>query len=277
MAGALEGQVALITGGGRGQGRSHALALAKEGADIVVCDIAADIDTIPYAMSRPADLDETVRQVRETGRRAIGLVADMRHTEQVQGVVDATLREFGRIDILVANHGAISYSPVDDLSDEAWETILATNLTGVFKITRAVLPHMRAQGHGRVVATSSHIGRSGRANVAAYASSKWAIIGFVKSCAQDVAGSGITVNAVAPTSVDTDMIYNLATLKLFCPDIENPTAADMEARMVDAFGPAHFPAEEVSRAVMFLVTDERGVYTGQVIDIGYGALTRMPI
>jgi NAD(P)-dependent dehydrogenase (short-subunit alcohol dehydrogenase family) len=166
---------------------------------------------------------------------------------------------------------------VDALTDEGWETILATNLTGVFKITRAVLPQMRKQGHGRVVATSSHIGRSGRANVAAYASSKWAIIGFVKSCAQDVAGTGITVNAVAPTSVETDMIYNPATLKLFCPDIENPTREDMEARMVDAFGPAHFPAEEVSRALMFLVTDQRGVYTGQVIDIGYGALTRMPI
>jgi NAD(P)-dependent dehydrogenase (short-subunit alcohol dehydrogenase family) len=277
MAGTLEGQLALVTGGGRGQGRSHALALAAEGADVVVCDIAADIATVPYAMSRPADLDETVRQVQALGRRAVGVVADMRHTDQVQGVVDVALSTFGRIDILAANHGVISYSPVDSLTDEAWDDIIATNLTGIFKITRAVLPQMRKQGHGRVVATSSHIGRSGRANVAAYASSKWAIIGFVKSCAQDVAGTGITVNAVAPTSVETDMIYNLATRKLFCPDLENPTKQDMEARMADAFGPAHFPAEEVSRALMFLVTDLRGVYTGQVIDIGFGALTRMPV
>jgi NAD(P)-dependent dehydrogenase (short-subunit alcohol dehydrogenase family) len=96
----------------------------------------------------------------------------------------------------------------------------------------------------------------------------------VKSCAQDVAGSGITVNALAPTCVETDMIYNPATFKLFCPEIENPTAADFEARVVDMFGPAHFPPEEVSRALLYFVLDERGVYQGNTMDIQYGMLTR---
>ncbi len=277
MSGALAGQVALVTGGGRGQGRSHARVLAAEGADVVVCDIAEDIETVPYAMAKRTDLDETVAQVQALGRRAVAVVADMRRTDQVNHVVATAIEEFGRIDILVANHGVIAYGRVDDLSDELWDDVLAVNLTGIFKVTRAVLPHMRRQRYGRIVATSSAIGRSGRANVAAYASSKWAVIGFVKSCAQDVAGTGVTVNALAPTSVETDMIYNTATIKLFCPDLEHPTAADMEARMADAFGSGHFPPEEVSRALLFLVTDRRGVYTGQAIDIGYGALSRMPI
>jgi NAD(P)-dependent dehydrogenase (short-subunit alcohol dehydrogenase family) len=112
-----------------------------------------------------------------------------------------------------------------------------------------------------------------RANVA-YAASKWGVIGFVKSCAPDVAGTGITLNALAPSLVDTAMIYNPATFKLFCPDLENPMAEDFEARVVDRFGPGRFPAEEVSRALLYFVVDERGVYQGNTMDIQYGMRTR---
>lgn len=272
--GALDGKVALITGGARGQGRAHARALAKEGADIALADIADDISTVPYHLAAKSDLDVTVAQVEALGQRAISFVADMRSTEQVNQVVDSTIAQFGRIDILAANAGIISYAGVDQTTDEMWANTLDTNLTGVFKVTRAVLPHMRRQGWGRIVATASSIARSGRANVAAYAASKWGVIGFVKSCAQDVAGTGITVNALAPTSVDTDMVYNPATFKLFCPDLVSPTAADFEARVRDMFGPGHFPAEEVSRALMYFVLDERGVYQGNTMDIQYGMLTR---
>jgi NAD(P)-dependent dehydrogenase (short-subunit alcohol dehydrogenase family) len=272
--GALDGKAALITGGARGQGRSHALALAREGADIALADIADDISTVPYHLATKADIAATVAQVEALDRRAISFVADMRSTEQVNRVVESTISEFGRIDVLAANAGIISYGSVDETTDEMWANTLETNLTGIFKVTRAVLPHMRRQGWGRVVATASSIARSGRANVAAYAASKWGVIGFVKSCAQDVAGTGITVNALAPSSVETDMIYNPATFKLFCPDLENPTAADFEARVRDMFGPGHFPAEEVSRALMYFVLDERGVYQGNTMDIEYGMLTR---
>jgi NAD(P)-dependent dehydrogenase (short-subunit alcohol dehydrogenase family) len=272
--GALNGKVALVTGGARGQGRSHALALAREGADIALADIADDISTVPYHLATKADLAATVAQVEALDRRVISFVADIRSTEQVNRVVESTISEFGRIDVLAANAGIISYSSVDETTDEMWANTLETNLTGIFKVTRAVLPHMRGQGWGRVVATASSIARSGRANVAAYAASKWGVIGFVKSCAQDVAGTGITVNALAPSSVETDMIYNPATFKLFCPDLDNPTAADFEARVRDIFGPGHFPAEEVSRALMYFVLDERGVYQGNTMDIEYGMLTR---
>ena len=272
--GALDGKVALVTGGARGQGRSHALALAREGADIVLADIADDISTVPYHLATKADLAATVTQVEALDRRVISFVADMRSTEQVNRVVESTISGFGRIDVLAANAGIISYGAVDETTDEMWANTLETNLTGIFKVTRAVLPHMRGQGWGRVVATASSIARSGRANVAAYAASKWGVIGFVKSCAQDVAGTGITVNALAPSSVETDMIYNPATFRLFCPDLDNPTAADFEARVRDRFGPGHFPAEEVSRALMYFVLDERGVYQGNTMDIEYGMLTR---
>lgn len=272
--GSLDGKIALITGAGRGQGRSHALALAREGADIAVCDIAEDITTVAYHMATKSDLDETVAQVKALGRRAISFVADMRDTGQVNAMVEAVVAEYGRIDILAANHGIISFATVDETTDEIWSNIFDTNITGIFKVVRAVLPHMRAQGYGRIVCTASSIARSGRANCAAYASSKWAVIGFVKSCAQDVAGTGITVNALAPSSVETEMIYNPTTFKLFCPDIENPTAADFEARVVDMFGAGHFPPEEVSRALLYFVQDERGVYQGNTMDIEYGMLTR---
>ncbi len=205
---------------------------------MVVCDIAEDIPTVPYHLSSQADLDETVAQIEALDRRAIGLVADMRSTDQVNQVVTTAISEFGRIDILVANQGIISHAPVDGTTDEVWDNIIATNLTGIFKLTRAVLPHMRERGYGRIVATASSIARSGRANVAAYAASKWGVLGFVKSCAQDVAGTGITVNALCPSIMNTGMIFNPATFKLFCPEIGHPTQADFEGRVKDMFAPA---------------------------------------
>jgi NAD(P)-dependent dehydrogenase (short-subunit alcohol dehydrogenase family) len=239
-----------------------------------VCDIAGDISTVPYHLASKSDLETTAEQVKATGRRVISFVADMRDTNEVNAMVGAVIAEYGRLDVLAANHGIISHATVDETTDEIWDNTLDTNLTGIFKVTRAVLPQMRAQGYGRIVCTASSIARSGRANCAAYATSKWGVIGFVKSCAQDVAGTGITVNALAPTCVETDMIYNPQTFKLFCPDIENPTAKDFEARVADMFGPAHFPAEEVSRALLYFVLDERGVYQGNTMDIQYGMLTR---
>src|SRR5260370_19195608 len=126
--GSLDGRVAVVTGAGRGKGRSHALALAAEGADIVVSDIAADIATVPYALATKADLDETVARVRDLGRRCAGLVADMRNTAEVAAVVDQAIAEFGTIDILVANHGLSSYAPVDTTTDEMWQEVVQTRL-----------------------------------------------------------------------------------------------------------------------------------------------------
>src|SRR5690242_17114248 len=141
--GKLDGQVALITGGGRGQGRAHALALAAEGAHVVVTDLCADVPVIRYPMATADQLAETVKLVEEFGVRAKGLQVDARDTEQVNNAVADTVAEFGRLDILSANHGIVDFSTVQDTTDEAWNTIVDTNLTGIFKAIRAVIPQMR--------------------------------------------------------------------------------------------------------------------------------------
>lgn len=275
--GKLDGRVALVTGGARGQGRSHALAMAAEGADVVVCDIAADLPGIGYPMATADQLDETVTMIEKTGRRALGLRTDARDTAQVQATVDRTMAEFGRIDILLANHGIVDFSTVENTTDESWNTIVDTNLTGIFKAMRAVIPHMREAGYGRIVATSSMGARQTAPNLGHYIAAKWGVIGLVKSCALEVADFGITVNAICPGAVNTDLFFNQPTYSIFCPDIENPTVEDFEKRLKDnrhgLNGRAYLEPEHATRAVMYLVTDE-GVITGQVMEIGLGGPAR---
>jgi SDR family mycofactocin-dependent oxidoreductase len=272
--GKLNGRVALVTGGARGQGRSHALALAEEGADVVVCDIGTSIPTIPYPLGTPEQLDETVNLLQKFGGRALGLVADMRETDQVQSVVDRVIQEFGRIDILVANHGIIAFSTVETTSDDEWNDVVDTNLTGIFKVIRAVIPHMKKAGYGRIVATSSNGARVPHANLPHYIAAKWGVIGLAKACALEVADDGITVNVIAPAAVNTDLFFHQKCFDIFCPDIENPTVDDFERRLVEnnagVNGHRYLEPHHVSRAVIYLVTDEDGVLTGQVMDIGLG-------
>lgn len=134
---------------------SHALAIAAEGAAVVVCDIAANLDVVPYPLASRSDLEETVRLIEAQAQRALGLVADMRDTDQVQGVVERVISEFGRLHILVANQGIVNVTTIEKMTDVEWETVLDTNLGGIFKVIRAVLPHMKRAGYGRIVATSS--------------------------------------------------------------------------------------------------------------------------
>jgi SDR family mycofactocin-dependent oxidoreductase len=272
--GTLDGQVALITGGARGQGRSHAVALAREGCDVVVCDIAAPIMGVGYPMASEEDLNETVRLVEKEGRRAMGVVADMRDTEQVGAVVDRTLETFGRIDVLCANHGVVNFATVEAMTDEMWDAVVDTNLTGIFKVMRAVIPTMKAAGYGRIIVTSSSAARGGVPNLPAYISAKWGLIGLVKGTALELADYGITVNAICPAAVATDLFFNEPTYRVFCPDIENPTVDDFEQRLRDhkhgLNGRPYLQPEHVSRMVLHLATDVDGVMTGQVMDVGLG-------
>ena len=267
----LAGQVALVTGGARGQGRSHALALAAAGATVVVCDIAAQIPTVPYAMATPADLDETVALVTKAGGRAYAAVVDVRDSAAVTALTDRIAAEHGRLDILVANAGICSFSPVADLRDDVWQDTLATNLSGAFYCIRAALPHMTRQRYGRIVAISSGAGRSGMPNLGHYGASKWGLIGLVKTVALETARHGITANVVCPTTVATPMVINEATFALFCPDIEHPTSEDVRPRMAAAnpMGEAWLEPEDVTRAVMYLVTDP-GRTSGAVLDVSLG-------
>jgi SDR family mycofactocin-dependent oxidoreductase len=270
--GKFDGKVVLITGGARGQGRSHALAFAREGADVAFCDIAAQIDTVPYPMSRSADLDETVKLVEELDRRCIGVTADVRDGGQVQAFVERALTELGRVDFLLANAGIFSFSTIAEMEEDKWQQMIDTNLTGVFHAIRAVLPTMIEQGYGRIVATSSMAGKLGFANVGHYVAAKWGVIGLVKSTALEVGGNGITVNAVCPTNVDTDMIQNPAAYALFLPDAENPTREDAAPafQTLNAIPVPWVEPIDISNTMMFLCSDEARYITGETIAVAAG-------
>jgi SDR family mycofactocin-dependent oxidoreductase len=271
------GKVALVTGAARGQWRSHALRLAAEGADLVLCDLCADIATVPYALGTEDELAETARQVREHGRRAVVCRADVRSTEQLAAAVQRGLDELGRIDVLVANAGIAGISTLAEMSDDEWQNMLDVNLTGVFKTMRAVVGHMVSRGYGRIVATSSIVGRQGSANIGHYVAAKWGVLGLVKSLAVEVAGHGVTVNAVCPTSVDSPMIQNEPFHRLFLPAADEIRPADVEAAYT-ALNPIPVPwlgPGDVSDAVLFLASDEARFITGDALPVALGWNARM--
>jgi SDR family mycofactocin-dependent oxidoreductase len=272
----LSGHVAVITGGARGQGRAHAVALAALGAAVVICDVPGAYTSVPYDLASAGDLDETARLVEKAGGVALAVRADVRRRAEVDGVVERALSRFGRIDILVANAGIAVPSPLGDLTEDAWHETVDTNLTGVFHSLRAVLPTMRERRHGRIVVTSSVGGRIGVPNMAHYAATKWGVIGLAKSVALEVANDGITVNVVCPTNVRTPMVLNESMYRLFAPDVAEITE-EIATRRFSAQHPIRRPwvePEDVSREVVHLVT-EPGNITGAVVEIGLGISARM--
>jgi SDR family mycofactocin-dependent oxidoreductase len=270
--GQLDGKVAFITGGARGQGRAHALALAAEGADIVVTDIAEDLPVLGYPLASQDQLDETVKLVQEFGVRALGLKVDARSTEETNAAVARTITEFGSLDILLANHGIVDFCTVEHTTDESWNTIVDTNLTGIFKVIRAVIPQMKQQGWGRIIATSSMGARQTSPNLAHYIAAKWGVIGLVKSVALELADTGITVNAITPGAVATDLFLNQPTYDLFCADLPKPVSEEQFRQRLEDLnyglnGVRFLEPEDVSRTVLYLVLD-RGLISGQVAEIG---------
>jgi len=272
-AGAVEGKVAWVTGAARGQGRAHAVALAAEGADVIVTDLCADIDTVPYALGTAAELAETVALVEAEGRRCLSMVADVRDTAALDAVVAAGTEAFGHIDICVANAGVTGYGRFHELDDTTWQDMIDVDLTGTFRTIRAVLPHMLERRFGRVIATASMAGRMGNPNLAHYVAAKWGVIGMIKTLAMEVANKGITANVIAPAAVDTPMLHNPAMYALFCPDLDAPSRDDVAPRYraMNRMGVPWMDPSEISRAVVFLAADDAGVSTGQVLEISLGS------
>ncbi|MFI9400879.1 mycofactocin-coupled SDR family oxidoreductase [Nocardia sp. NPDC052316] len=269
--GNLDDKVAVITGGARGQGRAHAVALAAAGADVVVCDIAEQIASVPYPLSAEDDLAETAKLVEETGRRCVPLRADVRSQTEMNAVAQRAIDDFGHIDILIANAGIASNAPIAEMGDEMWQDMIDTNLNGVFHSIRAVLPHMIERRWGRIVATSSIVARMGVRNAGHYAAAKWGVVGLVKSVSLEVVEYGITVNAVLPGGVDTDMIQNPAMYRLMLPDKENPTREDVMEMF--AAGPPNgdlIAPDEVADAVLLLVSEHGRHFNGEALTISGG-------
>lgn len=276
--GRLEGKVAFISGGARGQGRSHAVTLAREGADIVVFDVCEQLETVEIPMSRPEDLEETARLVEQTGRRVIAMRGDVRDTASVNAVAAAALAEFGRIDIVVANAGIDSIAPTATMADDVWEQMIAVNLTGVFKTVRAALPSMieRNQG-GSIVVTSSCAGLTPYPNHIHYVTSKFGVIGIVKALALELAHYRIRANAIAPAAVRTDLCVNPVLFNLFTG---NPDATEAEAapvfRSLNLIDEPWIETSDVSNALLWLVSDESRFVTGITLPVDLGLLIKGP-
>jgi SDR family mycofactocin-dependent oxidoreductase len=272
----FEGRVAVITGGARGQGRSHAVELARLGADIAVADLCHDLDSVGYALSSEDDLAETVRLVEAQGRRCVSAVADVRDLDATLAFVAEARDALGSVDILVANAGISTLGSICTMDAAQWSETIDTNLTGVFNAMRAVAPHMRRQRWGRIIGISSMMGRSSNPGIPAYVASKWGVIGLCKSVAFELAAFGVTVNAIAPGNISTPMIHNETLYGLMRPDLDHPTREDVEPGMT-ALHVQPVPwlePEEVTAAVVFLASEGARHITGSVIDVDAGASAR---
>lgn len=274
MGGNLEGKVALISGAARGQGRSHAIRLAKEGCGIVGFDHLEDFDSIVYKMSRKEDLDETVKLVEQAGGRMIARKADVRDRSAMDAVVADALNAFGRLDIVSANAGISPPGrPFWELKVDDWNEVIGVNLTGVFNTCAAAVKPMLERGEGgSIIVTSSGAGIKAISNLADYNSSKFGVIGLAKTMANELAAHRIRVNVICPTTVRTDMVLNDGLYRLFRPDLASPTVDDVIPILRD-MNPMPEPwvePSDISNAVAWLASDESRYVTGIVLPVDLG-------
>jgi (+)-trans-carveol dehydrogenase len=269
----LAGRVALVTGAARGQGRSHALRLAEEGAHIIALDSCEDVATVPYPMSSEEDLAETAALVEKTGVEVRTHKVDVRDAAGIERALAESVAELGRLDIVSANAGIISYGKTEDISEEAWNDVIDVNLTGVWKTCKAAIPHIRAGGRGgSILVTSSVLGLMVFPNLVHYSSAKHGLTALVRTLAIELGPEQIRVNAIHPGQVATDLLLNDTTYRLFRPDLEAPTKEDFieAARPLAAMQIPYVEAIDVSNALVFLASDEARYITGAALSVDGG-------
>jgi (+)-trans-carveol dehydrogenase len=277
--GRVEGKVAFITGAARGQGRSHAIRLAEEGADIIAVDLCQQVESVPYPMATPDDLAETVKEVEALDRRIIATEADVRDYSAVKAALDDGVAQLGRLDIVVANAGIGSFGRAEELPEQAWQDMIDTNLTGAWHAAKAAIPHLRAGGRGgSIILTSSDLGLRAVENMVHYVAAKHGMVGLMRTLALELAPDMIRVNSVHPTIVNTDMIQNAPTYALFAPDLEEKDRTkERLAERFQAMNAMPVPWAEpldISNAVLWLASDESRYVTGVTLPVDAGWLVK---
>jgi (+)-trans-carveol dehydrogenase len=276
MAGRVEGKVAFITGAARGQGRSHAVRLAQEGADIIAIDICKPVVAaggIPP--STPEDLAETADLVKALDRRIVTAEVDVRNYDAVKTAVDSGVEQLGRLDIVVANAGiGNGGETLDKTSEEVWNEMIDTNLSGVWKSVKAAVPHLIAGGNGgSIILTNSVAGLKAYPNSGQYVAAKHGLVGLMRTFAVELGQHMIRCNSVHPTHVSTPMLHNEYAFKVFRPDLENPGIDDM-APICQMFHTLPVPwvdPIDISNAVLFFASDEGRYVTGVTLPVDLGS------
>ena len=278
MTGRVEGKVAFVSGAARGQGRSHAVRLAQEGADIIAVDICGPIDNLAYPHSTPEDLAETVDAVKNLGRRIVAEQVDVRDYGALKAAVEGGVEQLGRLDIIVANAGVgTDGRKLHKIREDVWQDMIDINLTGVWHTVKAGVPHVLSGGRGgSIVLTSSVGGRKAYPNTGHYCAAKHGVIGLMRTFAVELGAQMIRVNAVLPTQVSTTMVMNDNTYRLFRPDLENPGPDDFApiSQMMHTLPVPWVDAVDISNAVLFLASDESRYITGVSLPVDAGSLLK---
>ena len=275
----LDGRVAFVTGAARGQGRAYAVRLAREGADVIVSDICAPVsDTVPYVAATPEDLAETVRLIEAEGRKALARAVDIRDDAAVRQLVADGIEQFGRLDILVANAGVLSWGRVWELTDDQWNAVIDTNLTGTWRTLRAVIPAMIDAGNGgSIIIVSSAGGLKATPGNGHYAASKHGLTSLTNTLALELGEYSIRVNSIHPYSIATPMVENDAMMNIlgshpsylnsYAPMPYQPLAKGSRAKRTDFMS-----AEEAAEVVVWLAGDNSSVLSGSQIVVDRGVM-----
>ncbi|NGP08479.1 mycofactocin-coupled SDR family oxidoreductase [Rhodococcus sp. 14C212] len=274
----LEDKVALVTGAARGQGRSHCIRLAEEGADIIAIDVCSPNETVAsFPLATDAELDETAAAVQRLDRRVLARQVDVRNLEDLEAVVAEGIEKLGRLDTVVANAAIVEWGKSWEFTEKQWRDIIDVNLNGVWNTARATVPALIEQDlGGSLVFTSSLAGSKGIANVAPYVTAKHGIIGLMRCMAVELGPHRIRVNTVNPTNVDTPMIQHPTMWSYAVPDTANPSTEQIESALatMNAIPVPWIDPVDVSNAVVFLASDEARFITGVSLPVDAGAAVK---
>jgi len=277
--GSFAGKTVIITGAARGQGRSHAIRFADEGANVVLIDLCGEIAGVPYQLPEPGDLSATHDAVEERGVKAHSAIADVRDWHQLKDVFEGAVADLGVPDIVVANAGIFTHAAkVWEIAPEDFRAVIDIDLVGVWHTIRAAVPGMIERGAGgSIIATVSSAGIRPTRNVSGYSAAKHGVLGLVRSAALELGPYGIRANCVSPGSTNTPMFRSEAMRRLFVPDETDPTDEEflLRSASMTPLGNAYVEPRDITEAVVWLASDSARYVTGVNISVDGGSAIRL--